>query len=461
LADCGVSMSSEVIVTYVNIILYAISYQLQRPGEPFLVKSLIHTENGQSEETTNKTFGRLISFFSFIQTIGSPLVGILLDRIGPRRTSILVYLGSALSYAILSQATSPLWLYCSKIPTILQHAFLVGQATVSSSSESSSASGRATALGRMTTAYTIGATIGPALGGYLGSSGDFYAGARLAVWGSLISVVLSVLYLKDHQAKKEKSDQPAKETPQNSTTFIQSIQRTLSYLNHPTIGPLLFIKLLNGVSSSAFSTILPLILANKLHFLTIQLGSFMRTSVAAFAAICIKPLMSYVGNQPDKLAFTGIGCRLLSIVSFGLVVTHVMTAHEEEISNTWLIITTCSSITISLSSHMHATSLTTLTTGVVSREERGAIIGLEHGLFSMARIVGPPLGTSLISSRGPSLFSADADGLWRVIFTCIIMECVLMTCLKAWSSKQIQVTAETELTSDDNKPLIEEKDHGD
>ena len=340
-------MSSEVIVTYVNIVLYAISYQLQKPVEPFLVKSLIHTDNGQSEETqSNQTFGRLTSFFSFIQTIGSPLVGILLDKIGPRRTSILVYLGSALSYAILSQAASPLWLYCSKIPTILQHAFLVGQATVSSSSESSSASSRAAALGRMTTAYTIGATIGPALGGYLGAS-DLYAGARLAVWGSLVSVVLSVLYLKDHQTNKEKSDQP-KQSSQNSTTFIQSIQKTLSYLKHPTIGPLLFIKLLNGVSSSAFSTILPLVLANKLHFKTTQLGYFMSASslsVAAFAAICIKPLMSYVGNQPDKLAFAGIGCRLLSIVTFGLIVTHVMTAHEEEISNTWLIITTCSSVT--------------------------------------------------------------------------------------------------------------------
>ena len=121
-------MSSEVIVTYVNIILYAISYQLQRPVEPFLVKSLIHnTDDGQSKETkSNQTFGTLTSFFSF----GSPLVGILLDRLGPRRTSILVYLGSAASYAILSQAASPLWLYCSKIPTILQHAFLVGQATV-------------------------------------------------------------------------------------------------------------------------------------------------------------------------------------------------------------------------------------------------------------------------------------------------------------------------------------------
>ena len=54
---------------------------------------------------------------------------------------------------------------------------------------------RAVALG--TTAYTIGATVGPALGGRLASSSgdgggsDLYVGARLAVWLSLISAALS------------------------------------------------------------------------------------------------------------------------------------------------------------------------------------------------------------------------------------------------------------------------------
>ena len=119
------SSSSEVIVTYLNIILYAISYQLQRPVEPFLVRSLIHNNkdnvNSQEEDeesTANRTYGKLTSFFSCIQTIGSPLVGILLDKIGTRYTSILVYLASASSYWILANATSSTWLYCSKLPTL-------------------------------------------------------------------------------------------------------------------------------------------------------------------------------------------------------------------------------------------------------------------------------------------------------------------------------------------------------
>ena len=487
------SSSSEVIVTYLNIILYAISYQLQRPVEPFLVRSLIHNNkdnvNSQEEEdeesAANRTYGKLTSFFSCIQTIGSPLVGILLDKIGPRYTSILVYLASASSYWILANATSSTWLYCSKLPTLLQHAFLVGQATVSSvcengdSTEESSARSRAAALGRMTTAYTIGATIGPALGGYLGAS-DLFAGARLAVWGSLLSVALSILYLKDHhhlssytkkkkkeqdECKEEEDEQSQSTSNTNTASFLQSVQKTSSYLRHPTIGPLLFVKLLNGISSSTFSTILPLILANKLHFTTTQLGYFMSASslsVAVFAAVGIVPSLSFVGNRSDKLAYVGIGCRLLSIIVFGLVVTHVIsnlllvvekTPQEEndvKITNEGLIITTMASVAISLSSHLHATSLTTLTTGTVTRGERGAIIGLEHSLFSLARVVGPPLGTTLLN---------DASGIWRVIWICVIMDLVLMACLKVWSAKQYSKILVDMKMSDDGNPLLNENDH--
>ena len=53
--------------------------------------------------------------------------------------------------------------------------FVVAQATAATST-GDDASARAAALGRMTTAYTIGATIGPAVGGFLAEQGDFYIG---------------------------------------------------------------------------------------------------------------------------------------------------------------------------------------------------------------------------------------------------------------------------------------------
>jgi hypothetical protein len=58
-------------------------------------------------------------------------------------------------------------------------------------------------------------------------------------------------------------------------TVVQPIKRSVSYLQNPLIGPLLFTKLLNGVPSLSFSTILPLILANKLNFSAAELGYYM------------------------------------------------------------------------------------------------------------------------------------------------------------------------------------------
>ena len=134
-------------VTYINIVLYALCYQLQRPVEPFLIESL---SKGENAETVSQTYGNLQAFFSTVQTIGSPLVGILLDRVGIRKASAMVFLSSALSYAILASASDLNLLFLSKVPTALQHAFLIAQATAAASTGGDSVA-RAAALGRMTT----------------------------------------------------------------------------------------------------------------------------------------------------------------------------------------------------------------------------------------------------------------------------------------------------------------------
>ena len=122
------SVESAVLwVTYLNIVLYALCYQLQRPVEPFLIKSLTEQAAGDgddSADSVSRSYGNLQSFFNTAQTLGSPLVGILLDRIGIRYTSAIVFFSSGLSYAILASSYDMKTLFCSKIPTVLQAAFL-------------------------------------------------------------------------------------------------------------------------------------------------------------------------------------------------------------------------------------------------------------------------------------------------------------------------------------------------
>ena len=96
---------------------------------------------------------------------------------------------------------------------------------------------------------------------------------------------------------------------------------------------------------------------------------------------------------------------------------------------------------------MHATSVTTLTTGAVTVNERGAVLGLEHGLFSLARVIGPTIGTFLLGSSKLSMSESSSDGLWGVIGACVIMDSILLLlCLRYWSSNQT-----TQISIDDDE----------
>ncbi|OEU21342.1 MFS general substrate transporter [Fragilariopsis cylindrus CCMP1102] len=386
-------------ITYINIILYALSYQLQRPVEPYLIKSLIEKEelegslsssSSSSSSSINQTYGNLQSFFSFCQFFGSPLVGILLDRIGIRKTSIIVYIASALSYSILASASDLSLLFVSKIPTIFQAAFLVAQATAATST-GDDASLRAAALGRMTTAYTIGATIGPALGGYLAGKGDFYIGAKFAVAGSILSAILSSLFLPDNN-----NVQREEEPPTATSSFLDDTRRSAEIALRPTIWPLLMVKVMG---------VIPLVLTQTLKFEPQQLGLVMSCgmfAVAAFGAFAMSPLAKTLGSF--GMMNTGLIARsILGLIMAGMVTVYASLLESTTTTNDIefiLMQVIVVSILHALSQHVLATGLTTQTTGNVDKDEQGSLLGLEHSLFSLARIGGPAIATALLGFGG-------------------------------------------------------------
>lgn len=396
-------------VTYLNVALYALSYQLQTPVEPYLIKKL--SEEAGEGDDVNRVYGNLMSFFNTIQMLGSPLVGILLDRIGIRYTSTIVFLGSATCYAILSVAYDLNTLFLSKIPALFQAAFLVAQATAATSTGNDAAA-RAAALGRMTTAYTIGATLGPTIGGYLADQGDFYIGAKLAVVGSLISVGLSLAFLPN-QAKSNTNRPSALK----KGSFLDQLKHQISIGMRANLWPLLMVKVLGGFVASMHGTAMPLVLTQHLKLEPSQLGlsiSGSMIAVAVFGAFGMAPLTNLLG--PPGMTYAGllgrafIGCVMATVVSLsGFSV------------DTVLILIVGVRILHSLSAHILATGLTTQTTGAVAPDEQGSLLGLEHSLFSMARIGGPKIGTLLLA--------AGSGGLWPVEIACGISDILLMLAL--------------------------------
>lgn len=60
---------------------------------------------------------------------------------------------------------------------MLQHGFLVAQTAIAD--QTADGATRLTALGYLTTAYTVGASVGPAVGGFLGANGNYFIGAKV------------------------------------------------------------------------------------------------------------------------------------------------------------------------------------------------------------------------------------------------------------------------------------------
>lgn len=232
---------------------------------------------------------------------------------------------------------------------------------------------------------------------------------------------------------------PASSSPPSS--FSDSLKNTLGFLLRPDLAPLLFIKVAGGVTSSAYSTAVPLVLMEGIGgssggdggsetgggMSPAELGRIMSAGMmtaAVFGAIGIGPAMKLAGSRGgravDRLAAAGLILRSLAVIGFAAIVA----------SSPSILRASAISVVVSLASHAHATSLTSLTTGLVAVNERGALLGLEHGLFSMARIVGPTLGTWLLSSSsfGGVLFGGKG-GVWALVLACAAADLCLAAML--------------------------------
>ena len=134
------------------------------------------------------------------------------------------------------------------------------------------------------------------------------------------------------------------------------------------------------------------------------------------------PLANWLG--PPGMARTGLTIRSVLIVFYGLVVTSA-TGNDQHT----LIRIVAVSILHALSSHVLATGLTTQTTGGVAKSEQGALLGLEHALFSLARIGAPPLATALLTS---------SFGFWTVALASAMIDVLLVALLVATAEQVAQ-----------------------
>ena len=312
------------------------------------------------------------------------------------------FLSSALSYYFLSISTTMNILYLSKIPTIFQAGFLCAQVGLSQSNKDDNA--RTAALGRLTMAYTVGAVIGPSLGGYLGATGDYYYGAKLAVAGSLLSTLLCIfINPPPPEESATSSDMKNDEKTTNTNTVVTGsfFIKVVDVIK--LVWLILFSKVVSSVANSIASTVFPLILKDNFHMSEQNLG-FVMSAMSGLSAVVngifLSPIVAFIGSIGQLSSICFLCMSIFSAIQAVFALPSFIAL--DSISNGLYSYLGLAFI-VSVFQFVLGTILTSESTSRVPDNSKGTLLGLEHSLFATARIGAPMAGSLLLVQGGPSL----------------------------------------------------------
>ena len=387
------------------IVLYALAYQLQTPLEPFLVETLVKADGGASS-TTAAHYARLQSFFGLVQCLGSLLVGGLIDRLGIRAMLLVNFAACAASYALLASATTMAGLYASKVPTIFMAGYLCAQTAVSTLAPQGAE--RVKQLGRLTMAYTIGATVGPSLGGFLGT----VAAARLAVAVSAAAAAL-VLQLPSGSLA---SPPPAKGGSSGGGAAVAPPPPRATWTAQAAAvvalaWPLLATKALAGLVNSGNGAVRTLALKNVFSLTAAQLGLVM-SSISfgtAIASLGLGEFTQLVGSEFGVVKWCLAGMVGAFACQAGLFVAFAAAPTPPPSIYVGL------ALLLALCQFPMSTTLTAISTTRVPQDAKGTLVGLEHALFALASMAGPGVGVAVLGAGGMQAVAGAAAVVYALL----------------------------------------------
>jgi DHA1 family tetracycline resistance protein-like MFS transporter len=151
---------------FLTILIDTIGIGIIYPVLPKLIESL----TGEGISGASVWGGWLTAAYAVMQFIAAPLVGSLSDKYGRRPILLLALLGFAIDYLFLAFASTIWWLFIGRIIAgITGASFTTASAYVA---DISTVKNRTHNFGMIGAAFGLGFTIGPVIGGLLGSYGE-------------------------------------------------------------------------------------------------------------------------------------------------------------------------------------------------------------------------------------------------------------------------------------------------
>ncbi|KAH3709493.1 solute carrier family 22 member 18-like [Dreissena polymorpha] len=389
------TLNKVILMTHVNIFLYSTCFWIQSGTLPYLTKRL---------GVNSVWYGYLQTVFAIGQLAGGPLFGRFGDLFGGRAAMNLAFVSSALSYLLLSMSSSVTLLFLSRVPALFMHAMQGGQMIVTDLGDVGK---RADALGKLGISYLIGMVLGPMIGGQITKHFSEETAAFVACMGSVLSIVLVLLFVPHRTKKVEVADK--------SGSALLDLSKWKELILAPGALFLLSLKMATGTPIGIFQSMFQVIALETFNLPADQNGF----------------LMAYIGVLTMVVQGVGVGVLLRKVsenailkwASFLMVWSYLLLAFVGSIPQLCMVL---APLTVGLaSSNIVINSALTRT---VSEIDTGSMLGLNMASNSLIRTVSPTIGGYMLQAFGFPSFGY-LGFLLSLIVTIILFKIKVLTVL--------------------------------
>jgi len=352
-----------VLITHLNVFLYATCYWIQSGTLPYLTRTL---------GADPVMFGQLQTVFAVSQLLGGPIYGRLGDLWGERTALIIAFSSSVATYLLTSVSYALPLLFLSRLPSVFLHVMQGSQMVVTALSSDED---RAVALARLSFSYGVGMVVGPTVGGFITASHGEHAAALVAAAGSCCSLALVVYYIPEIPKQERQDDAQS----------IFNVGRIAQLVLLPRAGRLLLVKLVCGVPIGIMQSMFSLIAMDQFQLPADQNGMLLSYIGA------LSMFMQGIGISAFKSRFSELGLVRFSAVS--LIVCYYLLSLLNSLTDFMLL-----QIPLVCSLSLINSILQSALTKAVPPSQTGAMLGLNMAVHSTIRTVAPTLGGIMMSS---------------------------------------------------------------
>lgn len=331
--------------------------------------------------------GLVASVYSLAQFLFAPLWGGLSDRIGRRKVLLVSIFGTAAANFMLAVTPSLALLFAARFAAgIFAANFSTAQAYIADATDPTQ---RARGMGLVGAAFGLGFVLGPALGGFLASTGSHSIIPFTAAGLSTLNFILAFFLLPESLPP---------ESRQHSSVRWIDLEGFRRVARGPAVFGILSMIFLVILAFSAMESMLALFCGERFGFGVRETGFllvFIGVVITGIQGGLIGPLTRRFGER--RLILAGI---VLNVAGLAILTT----------ATTLPILLTAAAV-LATGSGLYTPTVPALISRLTPGEHQGATLGLTRAPSSLARAVGPFFGGWFFQHLGPAAPFAASCGL--------------------------------------------------